>query len=159
MSAYYPAWYNTPPQNLQSRLIGTWFTTRNQLTFDKLSNKDKYYIYALCSMNRIYRDILTKHLNWVDYLGVTNDQFYFAFSDSFFAKFPSFNNSYMTNSSIAWTDTTRLSNCNTTRDIHTYDPICRTFYRDVMASNEKIVISQPYLFASTGLYGNTFLFY
>jgi hypothetical protein len=153
-SSFYPAWYNTNPVDFQSRLIGTWFTTRDQLSFDKLSARDQYYIQALCSMKRIYRDILTKHLNWKDYLGVTNEQFYFAFSDSFFVKFPSFNNSYMTSKSSDWVDTSRKPSCKTTRDINTYDPICRTFYQDVMAATEKIAISAPYRFASTGLYGN-----
>ena len=158
-SAFYPAWYNTEPEDFPSRLLGTWFTTRDQLTYNSLSQKDQYYVKSLCSMSRLYRDILTKHLNWKDYLGITNDQFYFAFSDSFFVKFPAFNNSYMTNKSSDWVDTTRKPTCPTTRNINTYDPICRIFYQDTLAVSEKIVISSPYRFASTGLYGKIFINY
>lgn len=154
-SDYNAAWYNTPEQNIYSRLLGMWFTTRDQLTFDKLGAKDKYYIQALCSINRIYRDILMKHLKWKDYFGVTNDQYYFAFSNSFFALFPTFNKPYMTNGTN-WIDSTRNPSCNTTRDINSYDPICRTYYQDVMVAKERLVISSPYRFASTGLYGKNY---
>lgn len=149
-SEYSKEWYSTPDSSLQSRLLGNWFTTRDQLTFDKLGKKEQYYIQSMCSMTRLFRDILTKHLNWKDYFGVTNDQYYFAFSNSFFVKFPSFNNSYMKENG-SWTDTSR-KDCNTTRDINTYDPICRPFYIDTMKSREKIA-SSSYLMASSGLYG------
>lgn len=153
---YYSPWYYTKEENLQSRLLGTWYTTRSNLTLDDLSNRDLNFIYTLCSMNRLFKDILVKHLNWRDHFGVTNEWIYFAFSDSFFVKFPSFNNSYMSGKASDFTDMTRndISICNTTRDIHTYDPVCRTYYKDTMNSPEKIVISSPYRFASSGLYGN-----
>lgn len=153
-SAFFPAWYNTPEKDFGTRLLGTWFTTREQMSFNLLSEKDQYYIQTLCSVKRLYRDILTKHLNWKDYLGVTNDQFYFAFSDSLFVKFPAFANSYMNGVPGDWTDTSRKPSCKSIRDINTYDPICRTFYQDILSSKERITISAPYRFASTGLYGN-----
>jgi|LauGreDrversion4_2_1035121.scaffolds.fasta_scaffold233803_2 hypothetical protein len=155
-SAYNPAWYDSPQENLASRLVGMWFTTRDQLTYDKLAPQDKYYIQAMCSISRIYKDILSKHLNWKDYFGVTNDQYYFAFSNSFFALFPSYNKPYMTSKAGEWTDTTRKLTCNTTRDINSYDPICRMYYQDVINANERLVISSPYRFASTGLYGKNY---
>ncbi len=62
----------------------------------------------------------------------------------------------MTSKAGEWTDTTRKPTCNTTRDINSYDPICRTYYQDVMKANERLVISSPYRFASTGLYGKNY---
>lgn len=152
-SSYFTEWDNTNDADLDSRLRGTWFTTRDQLNFSNLSAIDQNYTYSLCSMKRLFKDIIIKQKNWKNYLGVTNDALYFAFSDSFFFKYPVFNNSYMTNNPSDWNDTSRKKDCVTNRSINSYDPICRTYYRDVINSVEKIVVSSPYKFAGAGLFG------
>lgn len=147
-SLYPSSWYNNSNSkiSLDNQMKGTWYQGINIRSLDNLPLVDVNKLQNLCIMNDMLTQILTKSKRWQSIFSVTNEYYTFTYANSFFYKFPTFYNSYMT----TWTDG-NPSNCTNRID---YEPKCRPFYIHTTNSVSNVVINSPYRFATNGLFGS-----
>jgi len=151
-SDYKISWYKNTNLNNISRLKGTWFTTRDNLNYSNLKESEKNYAKTFCSIERMLKNTLLKHLEWEKKTNITIESFYFVLNNSFFIKYPAYLNEYMS-SNDSYDDTSRVENCTFTTDFSRYEPKCPFFKFNETNNTANIIISPTYLFPSSQIYG------
>jgi hypothetical protein len=144
-------WYNTNEESITRRMKGTWYMGNEITSLTTIKDEDKHKLIELCMLNHLITKIMTKNLKWKQYFTVTNIYFTFTFSNSFFYKFPTYNNPYMFPN---WVDSASSSSCNFPNTKNVYEPKCRPFYQQTYNSTSNIIIDKPYKFASNNLFGS-----